>query len=116
MFPSFKKPNFGFNFNFNFKLGVKVKNLILNLKLKLKLKSKSGKMSVKIILLLPIVTSDLASIVIYRVLQFIFKAMEILLFFSALWGLFIDFNYCVVYKQNKGFPSNHHTYMTQGTQ
>ncbi len=83
VFSSFKKSNFGFNFNFNFRLGVKVKFEILTLKLKLKLNSKSGKMSVKIVPLLYIVRSNLASIVIYRMLQFIFKAIEILLFFGS---------------------------------
>ena len=83
MFSSFKKSDFGFNFNFNFKLDVKVKFEYLKLKLNLKLNQKSGKMSVKIVPLLPIIRTDLASIVIYRVLQFIFKAIEIFFFFSA---------------------------------
>ena len=74
---------FGFNFNFNFKLGVLKINKLLNLKLKLKLKYKNEKLSVKIVPLSTIVTTGLASIVIYRVLQFIFKAIEILSFFGS---------------------------------
>ena len=64
-------------------VGVKVNFEFLELKLKLKLNPKSDKMSVKIVPLLPIVRSDFASIVIYRVLQFILKAIEILLFFGS---------------------------------
>ncbi len=74
---------FGLNFNYNFKLGVKGKFKILNLKLKLKLNLKSDKISVKIIPLFGIIRTGSASIVICRVLQFIFKAIEILLFFCS---------------------------------
>ena len=74
MFSSIKKSDF--EFNFNFKLGVKVNFEILELKLKLKLNPKSNTMSVKIVPLLPIARFDLASIVIYRLLQFIFKAIR----------------------------------------
>ena len=73
----------GFNFIFNFKLGVEVKFEILNLKLNLKLNLNYDEMSVKITPIIGIVRTDLASIVIYRVLQFIFKAIEILLFFGS---------------------------------
>ena len=46
------------------------------LNLKLKLKSNFGETSVKIVQISTIARSDLASIIIYRVLQFIFKAIR----------------------------------------
>jgi len=53
------------------------------IQLKLNLKLNFDKTNVNIVSLLTIVRTGLTSIVIYRVLQFIFKAIEILLFFGS---------------------------------
>ena len=62
-------------------MGVKVKFKILKLKLKLNLKS--DETSVNTTSLFGTVRTGVASIVIYRVLQYIFKAIGILLFFGS---------------------------------
>ena len=69
----------------------------------------------KIVPLSTIVTTGLASIVIYRVLQFIFKAIEILSFFGSM-GPVYWFYYCVVNNPNKGFPLKPGLILTQRTQ
>ena len=61
---------------------------IIKLKLKLKLKSNFDKMSVNIAQLFTIMRTGLTSIGVCRVLQFNFKAIEILLFFGSVGPVF----------------------------
>ena len=67
---------------------MKVKFEIDNLKLKLKLNILFENMSVKIVSLFIKVKTSFASIVIYRVLLFIFKAIEILFFFASVGAVY----------------------------